>query len=130
MFTVYDTNKIALAEFTDLNSAQKYVYNNNDIAGFINDERVVEIVHVPVDTEPAAPVKVTSSLLTAAEAAEKIKMRQQDTVIEIIEGVIRNSGIATFPRQHKLVTIVLEQLGYGLELLPDGCICVYIKSCQ
>lgn len=112
-YKVYDDAKNFLAEFETEAKANQYVFNNSDIAAFINDERVVEIRHVPVDAAPVLAVsKPEPKLLDAAAALTRIKALQADTVNQIIEQVIEAQGQAEFKLQHPLVIKRLEELGF------------------
>jgi hypothetical protein len=117
-FKVYDEDKSLLEEFDTYEAAAKYVYNNNDIASFINDERVTEEVHVPVETAQAAPISQQSGnsrLLTASEALKRLESFLSSQVSDIITSVIENQGqLYVDARLHVLVFKKLRELGYDV----------------
>ena len=113
-FKVYDNSRSLMATFATEAEAAKFVYNNDDLAAFINDVRVTAEVHTPVDT-PASPAYQAPNppkLLDAAAALEKIKQAQEATVNSIVEQVIEGQGQADFDLQHPLVIKRLEELGF------------------
>lgn len=128
MFKVYDDAKNFLAEFETEAKANQYVFNNSDIAAFINDERVVEIKHVPVDAAPVLTVsKPQPKVLDAAAALARIKGLQEDTVNQIIEEVIAGHGYCVFDEQHPLIIKRLQELGFSAETAA-GTVTVTIKE--
>lgn len=127
-YKVYDDTRSLLAEFATRAEADKYVYNNDDISAFINDERVVEIRHVPVDAAPVLAVsKPEPKLLDAAAALTRIKALQADTVNQIIEDVIARHGYGVFDEQHPLIIKRLQELGFSTETAA-GTVTVTIKE--
>lgn len=128
MFKVYDDAKNFLAEFETEAKANQYVFNNSDIAAFINDERVVEIKHVPVEAAPVlAGAKPEPKVLDAAAALARIKALQAETVNQIIEDVIARHGYGVFDEQHPLIIKRLQELGFSTETAA-GTVTVTIKE--
>ncbi len=125
-FTVYDDNGTTLASFDDYAKAAQYVYNNDDIAAFINDERVTpEKIQAIEQSWQAAPVTVqaakpVSKLLTAAQAIKEIEALQAVEVQEIIKQVIEEGGLIEYPVPHKLITKKLRELGYEVEFVDTN----------
>jgi len=119
-FTVYDDNKIALATFDSYARAAQYVFNNDDIASFINDERVTPEVFVPTDLMPetaqlqhAVSKPVKTKLLTAEQAKQALKDKLSVQVNGIIQEVIDNLGQVDYVGSlHPVVLSMLQELGY------------------
>jgi uncharacterized protein YerC len=120
-FTVYDDNGTTLASFDDYAKAAQYVYNNDDIAAFINDERVtpekIQAIEQSWQATPATvqTTKPVSKLLTAAQAIKEIEALQAVEVQEIIKHVIQDGGAIEYPVPHKLIIKKLRELGYTVE---------------
>ncbi len=127
-YKVYDDTRSLLAEFETEAEANRYVYNNDDIAAFINDVRVVEIKHTPTEARPVltAP-KPEPRLLDAEAALVRIKALQADTVNQIIEQVIAGHGYCIFDEQHPLIIKRLQELGFSTEEAA-GTVTVTIKE--
>ena len=117
-YKVYDDAKILLAQFETEAEANRYIYNNDDIAAFLNDERVVEIKHIPVAPAPTQASTVqtkTKKLITAEEAKMEIKKRQADEIDFMVNTVIEQGGLAAFTNVHPLIKEQLIELGYVVE---------------
>lgn len=127
-FTVYDDNKIALQTFESYAKAAQYVFNNDDIASFINDERVTPEVFIPTDLMPeAAPAQhaaskpVKTKLLTAEQAKQALKDKLSVEVEGIINTVLENNGHAEYLAPlHPLIGSMLYELGYSVKNVPDS----------
>jgi hypothetical protein len=125
MYTVYDDNGIVLASFDTRAKADQYVYNNDDIAAFINEERVtpekIQQIEQSWQATPATvqTAKPSSKLLTASQAIKEIEALQAVEVQEIIKQVITDGGIIEYPMPHKLIIKKLKELGYTVVQFID-----------
>jgi hypothetical protein len=121
MYTVYDDDGNVLASFDTRQKADQYVYNNDDIAAFINEERVTpEKIQAIEQSWQAAPTAVpvpkpNSKLLTASQAIKEIEALQAVEVQEIIKHVIADGGAIEYPVPHKLIIKKLRELGYQVD---------------
>jgi hypothetical protein len=130
MFKVFDSNKVELASFDSYAKAAQYVYNNDDIAAFINDERVTEEIVTIVDAMPTAsavaPSPKVSKLLTAKEALKALEAQFDEQVSQIIEAILAEEGQTSLhPNTHPLILKKLRNLGYTVTKELE-CLYVYL----
>lgn len=141
-FIVLDDSKSFLAAFETEAQAKQYAVNNSDIAGFINDEKIIGDLdydtaairekylqtpeysprETPIITGPPSVRKTEARVkaLTAAEAIAEIKASQAIQVSDIITSLIAYEGYLEMDKPHKYVIETLVELGYNVELTASG----------